>query len=258
MAQNSPESTCKTAVMGRDTPGGFPVKLRRARGVWYIAPRRLAPVLVWPVCGSRPSHDEHIPHQLALRLALHRRRRCARRAHPALLQAHQPEPPHAGEAGAVRVRHPAGGQPVGAVRGALLRLRPAVPGLRRRGRVPVPVGARVPRPRARPGSSRCCSSSPCWASACCTPGAREPSSGRERQLRPSRCATPSSSTSRSPTSSPRPPTSSSAGRVRTPSSRSPTVSPAAPSRCSAPASPASTSRATAWRSFGPRRASATS
>ena len=33
-------------------------------------------------------------------------------AHPAVLQAHQPEPPHAGEAAALRVRHPAGRQPV--------------------------------------------------------------------------------------------------------------------------------------------------
>ena len=45
--------------------------------------------------------------------------------------------------------------------------------------VPVPVGDRLPRRSAPPGSSRCCCSSPCSASGSCTPGAREPWSGHE-------------------------------------------------------------------------------
>ena len=51
-----------------------------------------------------------------------------------------PQPPHAREACALRVRHRAGGRPVAPVRRALLRLRPALPRVRRGVGVPVPRG----------------------------------------------------------------------------------------------------------------------
>ena len=171
-------NTCKSASDAY-TPTGFERGLLLPEGALVQYARRpgaprggVAGVVTY-------RDDECIPHRLALCLALHRRRSGAGRRHPALLQAHQPEPPHAGEAAALRVRHPAGRQPLAAVRGALLRLRSPLPRLRRGVGLPVPVGARLPRRSAPRGSSRCCCSSPCSPSGSCTPGARGPSSGHE-------------------------------------------------------------------------------
>ena len=91
-----------------------------------------------------------------------------------------PHPPVAREVLHVRVRHRAGRRLLASVRGALLYLRPALPGLRRRGHLPVPVGDHVP-PLGGAGFVEVLSSSPCWWSAWSTPGARGRWSGSDRR-----------------------------------------------------------------------------
>jgi len=126
---SSGRNPCKLR-MKEDTPGGSSASCP-ARTPFDIV--RHAPRTGWVGVMRSSSWDyRDIPHRLGLRLALHRRRRGAGCGHPVVLQGHQPSHPTP-ESCHLRVRHPAGRQPVGALRGALLRGRPPVPRVRRGG-----------------------------------------------------------------------------------------------------------------------------